>query len=91
MPSCFKWAGRAAIASHHVRLALFPLRLDADRTGYVNIPHSFVRPEDAPDGRCARDPGDDDTMLVTSFGPTFPTPAPEDGIELRALLRPEPH
>ena len=25
------------IASHHVRLALFPLRLDADRTGYVNI------------------------------------------------------
>jgi hypothetical protein len=43
MPSCFKWAGMAAIASHHVRLALFPLRLDADRTGYVNIPHSLVR------------------------------------------------
>ena len=23
MPACFKWAGMAAIASHHVRLALF--------------------------------------------------------------------
>ena len=34
MPA-FKWAGMAAIASHHVRLALFPLPLDADR--YVNI------------------------------------------------------
>jgi hypothetical protein len=36
-PACFKWAAMAAIASHHVRLALFPLRLDADRTGYVDI------------------------------------------------------
>ncbi len=43
LPTCFKWAGMAAIASHHVQLALFPLRLDADRTGYVNIPHSLVR------------------------------------------------
>ena len=33
LPACFKWAGMAAIASHHVRLALFPLRLDTDRTG----------------------------------------------------------
>lgn len=31
LPTCFKWAGMAAIASHHVRLVLFPLRLDADR------------------------------------------------------------
>jgi hypothetical protein len=37
LPTCFKWAGMAAIASHHVRLALFPLPLDADRTGDVNI------------------------------------------------------
>src|SRR5262245_31410414 len=35
LPTCFKWAAMAAIASHHVRLALVPLRLDADRTGYV--------------------------------------------------------
>jgi hypothetical protein len=42
-PACFKWAAMAAIASHHIRLALFPLRLDTDRTGYVDIPHSLVR------------------------------------------------
>src|SRR4051812_24789691 len=41
LPACLKWAGMAAIASRHVRLALFPLRLDADRTGYVDIPHSL--------------------------------------------------
>ena len=44
-PACFKWAAMAAIASHHIRLALFPLRLDTDRTGYVNIPHSLRRPK----------------------------------------------
>jgi len=27
----------AAIASHHIRLALFPLRLDAERTGFVDL------------------------------------------------------
>jgi hypothetical protein len=42
-PACFKWAAMAAIASHHVRLALFPLRLDTDRTGYVDIPYSLGR------------------------------------------------
>jgi hypothetical protein len=42
-PACFKWAAMAAIASHHVRLALFPLRLDTDRSGYVDIPHSLRR------------------------------------------------
>ena len=43
LPACFKWAGMAAIASHHARLALFPLRLDSDRTGYVDIPRSLGR------------------------------------------------
>ena len=28
LPAYFKWAGMAAFASHHVRLALFPFRLD---------------------------------------------------------------
>ncbi len=42
-PTCFKWAGMAAIASHHVRLVLFPFRLDADRTGYVDLPRSLSR------------------------------------------------
>ena len=43
MPACLKWTAMAAIASHHVRLALFPLRLDADRTGYVDIAHNLGR------------------------------------------------
>jgi hypothetical protein len=43
LPAYLKWAGMAAFASHHVRLALFPLRLDRDRTGYVDIPHSLGR------------------------------------------------
>jgi hypothetical protein len=43
LPDCFKWAGMAAFASHHVRIALFPFRLDTDRTGYVDIPHSQRR------------------------------------------------
>lgn len=32
-PDCFKWAGMAAYASHHVRLALLPLRLNTDQAG----------------------------------------------------------
>ncbi|MGH3455246.1 MAG: DUF2515 family protein [Nocardioidaceae bacterium] len=43
LPSCFKWAAMAAIASNHVRLALLPLRLDADPSGYVNLPRSLNR------------------------------------------------
>ena len=43
LPACFKWAGMAAFASHHVRLALLPFRLDTDRTGFVDIPHSLGR------------------------------------------------
>jgi hypothetical protein len=43
LPSCFKWAAIAAIASNHVRLALLPLRLDADPSGYVNLPRSLNR------------------------------------------------
>jgi hypothetical protein len=42
-PASLKWTAMAAIASHHVRLALFPLRRDADRTGYVDIPRSLGR------------------------------------------------
>ena len=62
MPTCFKWAGMAAIASHHVRLALFPLRLDADRTGVREHPAQFGSPQDA-DGRRARDQGDEQRHL----------------------------
>ncbi len=40
-PECFKWAGMAAIASHHARLVLFPFRLNTDHTGYVDLPRSL--------------------------------------------------
>jgi hypothetical protein len=43
LPECFKWAAMAAIASHHVRLALYPFRLDTDATGFVDIPRSLGR------------------------------------------------
>ena len=42
-PAGFKWAAMAAIASHHVRLALFPLRLDTDRAGYLDLSRSLGR------------------------------------------------
>ena len=42
LPASFKWAAMAAFASHHVRLALFPLLLDTDGTGYVDIPRSLT-------------------------------------------------
>jgi hypothetical protein len=43
LPTCFKWAGMAAFASHHIRFALLPLRVDTDRSGYVDIPRSRMR------------------------------------------------
>ena len=42
-PSCLKWAGMAAIASHHARLVLFPFRVDADGSGWVDLPRSLSR------------------------------------------------
>src|SRR5215510_1799113 len=42
-PACFKWAGMAAFASYHVRLVLYPFRLDTDRGGYSDIPRSLAR------------------------------------------------
>ena len=92
LPACFKWAGMAAFASHHVRLALFPFRLDADRTGYVDIPHSLSRQkalliEDVNTIRETNNAIFDDIFWVhLAYGTS------EDGIEcLRALLRAEPH
>ena len=54
-PTYFKWAGMAAFASYHVRLALLPFRLDTDRTGYVDIPHSLDRHRPHPGGLLAVD------------------------------------
>ncbi len=84
MPA-FKWAGMAAIASHHVRLALFPLRLDTDPTGYVDIPRSLVRPrlllmEDVNTIRATNNAIFDDIFWVISH--TFP---PATGSNVSAL------
>ena len=92
LPACFKWAGMAAFASHHVRLALFPLRLDTDRTGYVDIPHSLGRQK-------ALLIGDVNTIRETNnaifddiFWVHLAYGTAEDGMErLRALLGAQPH
>ena len=91
-PACFKWAAMAALASHHVRLALFPLRLDTDRTGYVDIPHSLRRPrllltEDVNTIRATNN-----AIFNDIFWVHFAYVTAEDGIErLRALLHAERH
>ena len=90
-PSRFKWAAMAAFASHHVRLALFPLRLDTDGSGYVDIPHSL--------GRKRLLTADVDTIRMTNnaifndiFWVHLVYADADDGIErLRILLRTEPH
>jgi len=92
LPACFKWAGMAAIASHHVRLALFPFRLDTDRTGYVDIPHSLARQkrlllQDVDTIRMTNNAIFDDIFWVHLAYATA-----DDGIEcLRGLLAAEPH
>ena len=92
LPACFKWAGMAAFASHHVRLALFPLRLDRDRGGYVDIPHSLGRRKvllmtDVNTIRATNNAIFDDIFWVH-----LAYAAAEDGIGcLRALLREERH
>jgi hypothetical protein len=91
-PTCFKWAAMAAFASHHVRLALFPLRLDTDGTGYVDIPHSVGRRrlllmEDVNTIRATNNAIFDDIFWVHLAYVTA-----DDGFDrLRGLLRSERH
>ena len=91
-PACFKWAAMAAIASHHIRLALVPLRLDADRAGHVDIPRSLDRrrtlmTEDVNTIRATNNAIFDDIFWVHLAYLTA-----DDGIErLRTLLRPDHH
>jgi hypothetical protein len=92
LPAYFKWAGMAAFASYHIRLALFPFRLDTDRTGYVDIPHSLGR-------RKVLLTSDVETIRMTNngifndiFWAHLAYGTADDGIErLRALLGTEPH
>ncbi|MDQ2758169.1 MAG: hypothetical protein M3Y71_16720 [Actinomycetota bacterium] len=89
-PTCFKWAGMAAIASHHARLVLFPFRLDADRSGYVDLPRSLSRrmlTEDAHRMREVNNAIYDDIFWVHLAYLTYLTA--DGGVEdLRRLLRP---
>ena len=91
-PTCFKWAAMAALASHHVRLALFPLRLDTDGTGYVDIPHSvgrqkFLLMADVNTIRATNNAIFDDIFWVHLAYVTT-----DDGlVRLSALLQAEPH
>jgi len=90
-PACFKWAAMAAIASHHVRLALFPLRLDTDRAGYLDLTNSLgrrrMRTADVNTIRATNNAIFDDIFWVhLAYGTA------DDGIErLRALLGAEHH
>ena len=92
LPAYFKWAGMAAFASYHVRLALLPFRLDADRTGFVDIPHSLGRHrrlliEDVNTIRAINNGIFDDIFWVH-----LAYDSGADGIgRLRALLGAEPH
>ncbi|HEU0245971.1 MAG TPA: hypothetical protein VFR38_02705 [Gaiellaceae bacterium] len=96
LPAYFKWAGMAAFASYHVRLALLPFRLDTDRTGYVDIPHSLERHRPHPGGLRAYDA---DTIRETNnaifddiFWVHLAYSSAEDGIEcVRTLLGGERH
>ncbi|MET1000846.1 MAG: hypothetical protein ABWZ15_03470 [Acidimicrobiia bacterium] len=92
LPACFKWAGMAAFASHHVRLALYPYRLDTDRTGYADIQRSLRRQralllEDVDTIRATNNAIFDDI-----FWAHLAYCAADDGIEhLRGLLAADRH
>jgi Protein of unknown function (DUF2515) len=91
-PACFKWAAMAAIASHHVRLALFPLRLDTDRTGYVDIAHSLHRPKLLLTQDVNTIRATNNAIFNDLFWVHFAYVTAEGGIErLRALLQAERH
>ena len=63
LPACFKWAGMAAFASHHVRLALFPLRLDTRSHRLRGHPAQPGSPEGAADDGREHDPRDEQRHL----------------------------
>ncbi len=90
-PECFKWAAMAAIASHHIRLVLFPLRLDTDRSGYIDLPRSLSRR-----GRLTDDANTireaNNAIFSDIFWVHLAYLAEDGGLErLRLLLEPMPH
>src|ERR687897_1133656 len=92
LPAYLKWAGMAAFASYHVRLALYPFRLDTDRTGYVDIPRSVARhrPFLAEDVNTIR--ATNNAIFDDIFWVHLAYSSADDGIDcLRALLGAERH
>ena len=82
----------AAFASHHVRLALFPLRLDRDRSGYVDIPHSLGRRKVLLITDVNRIRETNNAIFDDIFWVHLAYAAADNGIEcLRGLLRAERH
>ena len=63
LPACLKWAGMAALASHHVRLALYPLRLATDCRGVLDIPQGPGQPQGLPARGRQHHPGDEQRHL----------------------------
>jgi hypothetical protein len=92
LPAYLKWAGMAAFASYHVRLALWPFRLDTDSTGYVDIPRSVERhrPFLAEDVNTIR--ATNNAIFDDIFWAHLAYSSADDGIDcLRALLGAERH
>ena len=82
----------AAFASRHVRLALSPLRLDRDRGGYVDIPHSLGRRKVLLITDVNRIRDTNNAIFDDIFWVHLAYAAADNGIEcLRGLLREERH
>ena len=93
LPMCFKWAGMAALASHHVRLALYPYRLDADHSGRADFERGMRRRRRVllmADVNTIRDTNN--AIFNDIFWAHLAYVSTDDGIErLRTLLHDDPH
>lgn len=90
-PANLKWAGMAALASHHVRLALYPLRLATDCRGVLDIPRALGSPKAflLPDINIIRETNN--AIFDDIFWVHLAYAATDNGIQtLRALLASEP-
>ena len=91
-PAYFKWVAMAAIASHHVRLALYPLRLDTDRAGHADVGNSLVRRRAALIDDINTIRSTNNAIFDDIFWVHLAYLSADDGIErLRTLLRVEQH
>jgi hypothetical protein len=92
LPAYLKWAGMAAFASYHVRLALLPFRLDTDPTGYVDIPRSLDRHRPLLADDVDRIRATNNAIFDDIFWVHLAYSSAEDGIDcLRAVLGADRH